>query len=949
MHSVAPAQSFRNFRATSTRSPTKVRPLAAIVAVVMTLASTPITASAQDALNYTSVAMTGGAVTRINSGAASVESSGVTWRADEYFVGGQTYLHSRVTQIEGTDDDAVYLSGRSATTNLGGFAYSIPATTAGSYTVTLHFAEIYFGATGGGVGAAGKRVFSANIEGGVTELTDFDIFASVGAMTATSRSFEVPITDGTLDIAFSAKVDRPSVAAITVTAPGTTDILTEPSPTTVDLRVSSSVSQAPSAPLAGSILTQEAFIFVPTYPSISMVEFWLDDPGIIGPPRWVDSAEPFDFAGGLLATPIPFDSSTLTDGAHNISARMTSPEGATAMTTSSFTVSNSPSGVLAAPALSTPFSWDSKSSAPIGLSEAQGAAVGEKVYVFSGFDAGSTTTARSSVYDTTKNSWSALPDTPIEVTHAPAVVDGETIWLIGGYRGDHPGPAIRDVWKFDTVTRLWRVGPPLPAPRGAGAAAIVGRQLHYFGGTNRVAGSTADLDQSSHWVLNLDGGTTWSSRAALPNPRNHLTGIAVGGKIYAIGGQHNENENTGLQSDVHRYNPATNAWTKVASLPKARSHSAAVGRDGQIIVMGGTNPGAGASSDVTAYHPQQNVWSKLPSLPGGRKTAVAAVVNDVVYFTGGSHSTATYGGRFNGRWETAASMPTPLGEVASGLIGNTLYMVGEASTKTLALNVSTGVWRSDLPVRPYTGHHHAAEVIGGKLYLFGGLGAGAGRVQIYDPGTRSWSLGPSMPFAAGSSSTAVIGGKVYVAGGIVGSVTTDRVARFDPATKTWTALARMPQGRNHAASGTDGSKLFVFGGRGAGSGDGNTVANGFDTVQVYDPETDTWRSSVNALSGLTPLPQARGGMGKAVFSAGSFVVLGGETVTGVGATPSKVYSRVDIYTPASDTWQSGTPMLTARHGIYPVLVGNRVIVAGGGVKSGYSSSTRVEILTVPRS
>ncbi|GGM12855.1 Kelch repeat-containing protein [Nakamurella endophytica] len=768
-------------------------------------------------------APTPGPVLRVNAGGGAVTTGGVTWSAESGFTGGKSYRNPQVTQIAGTTDDALYLDEHSATTDKGSFSYSVAAPVAGSYTVRLHFAEIYHGATGGGPGGAGKRVFSVNLEGGAVELPNFDIYAAVGAMTATTRTFTVPVTDGRLDMAFTATVDQPSVAAIEVQTP----------------------------------------------------------------------------AGTPTSTGDP-----------------------------------------------TLFAWDTRMPSPIGRSEGQGAAVNGKVYVFGGFYTGTITTARSDVYDPASDSWSRLPDLPEEVTHTATVADGTTIWIVGGYVGDHPGPATRSVWRFDTVTRTYSRGPSLPAPRGAGAAAIVGRKLYFFAGTNRVAGSTADPDQPDHWVLDLDGGTTWTARAPLPNPRNHLTAAAVDGKVYAIGGQYNGNENTGLQSDVHRYDPATNTWTKVASLPKARSHLVAVVRDGQILALGGTNSGNTASSDVTAYDPASNTWSRLPSLPGGRKTPVAALVGDTVYLTGGSLATATYAGRFAARWETGPAMPVAAGEVAGGVINGTLYLVGESTNATQALDLGTGTWRSNLAVRPYVGHHHAAQVLGGKLYLFGGLGAGAGKVQIYDPVANSWSLGPDMPFAAGSSASALIGGLVYVAGGIVGSTTTDRVARFDPVARTWTSLPPMPQGRNHAAGGTDGTRFWVAGGRGAGSGDGNTVANGFDTLQVYDPATNSWRSSATAGSGLAPLPQARGGICTAVFVRGELYVLGGETATGAGATSRGVYQRVDVYNPATNAWRAGTPMPTARHGIYPVVVGNRITVAGGGVQSGFSSSSVVETLTV---
>jgi N-acetylneuraminic acid mutarotase len=189
----------------------------------------------------------------------------------------------------------------------------------------------------------------------------------------------------------------------------------------------------------------------------------------------------------------------------------------------------------------------------------------------------------------------------------------------------------------------------------------------------------------------------------------------------------------------------------------------------------------------------------------------------------------------------------------------------------------------------------------------------------------------------------VIDGKIYVAGGIVSGSTTTLAAKYDPVTNQWTSIAPMPHARNHAASHTDGSKLYVFGGRGPGSGDSNVVANGFDTVQIYDPATDSWVSSLDTGSTLAPLPQARGGTGKAVYYNGEFYVFGGETSTGAGATANRVYNRVDIYNPATNTWRLGAPMPTARHGIFPLLYGWRIYLPAGGTVAGHSSSAVNEI------
>jgi N-acetylneuraminic acid mutarotase len=311
-----------------------------------------------------------------------------------------------------------------------------------------------------------------------------------------------------------------------------------------------------------------------------------------------------------------------------------------------------------------------------------------------------------------------------------------------------------------------------------------------------------------------------------------------------------------------------------------------------------------------------------------------------------------------GTWERWPKLPMPLGEVAGGIVRDRLFIVGESSSSdgeadsaqtgpTLAYDLSRGTWDepSAHAPRPFPDSHHAAEVWNGRLYLFGGVGPAAGKTQIYDPQADSWTLGPDIPFAAGSSASALIDGKIFVAGGIVGNrETTGRTAMFDPVTGRWTERAPMPLPRNHTASATDGRRFYVFGGRGPGSGDANVVANGFADVQIYDPATDTWTTSSDSGSGVPPLPQPRGGMGKAAYVDGEFYVLGGETKDGDGALSGGVYARVDIYDPVMRRWRAGPEMPVARHGIFPLAIAGRIYLAGGGRRAGFSQSDVLDVL-----
>ncbi len=297
-------------------------------------------------------------------------------------------------------------------------------------------------------------------------------------------------------------------------------------------------------------------------------------------------------------------------------------------------------------------SWEPVAPAPAPRGEAQGAAVGSRLFVFGGFTSGGPVslpaTARSDAYDAATNAWQPVADLPVVVTHAPAVVDGDTIWLVGGYVGDSPGPATDQVWRYSVVTNAWSPAPALPAARGAGGAAIAGGELHYFGGTSRGTGKGSP-DEEEHWALRLDGGTTWEPRAPLPNPRNHLAAVTLGDRVYAIGGQHAENETTGNQRQVDAYDPATDAWTRVADLPSARGHvsSSAVVVGGRIVVVGGTDQGNTASASVEAYDPAANAWTTLPALPVGRKSPVAGLIGGDLYVATGSFRLPTLKGRLS--------------------------------------------------------------------------------------------------------------------------------------------------------------------------------------------------------------------------------------------------------------------------------------------------------------
>jgi hypothetical protein len=171
---------------------------------------------------------------RINAGGpAFVDSSANVWAADGHFTGGTVY--TKAVAIAGTVEDTLYQTER-----YGNFSYSLPVPN-GSYSVELHFAELYWT-------SAGKRVFNVLVEGSPA-ITGLDIWAVAGATTALIRTVPATVTDGVLNINFVSTVDNAKVAAIRI-IPGST---TNQPPT-----VNAGVDKTITAPTLSVALTGSA-------------------------------------------------------------------------------------------------------------------------------------------------------------------------------------------------------------------------------------------------------------------------------------------------------------------------------------------------------------------------------------------------------------------------------------------------------------------------------------------------------------------------------------------------------------------------------------------------------------------------------------------------------------------------------------------------------------------
>lgn len=301
--------------------------------------------------------------------------------------------------------------------------------------------------------------------------------------------------------------------------------------------------------------------------------------------------------------------------------------------------------------------WQTVAPNPVPRVEGYGAVIGGKFYTFGGY---LTTQYRPSkvghVYDPSTNKWTALRDAPLELTHAAVADDGRFMFVAGGYPPGSQGPtgpqafASERVFRYDTTNDTWISLPNLPQKRGSGAMVLLGRNLHFFGGSD-----ASRIDRNDHWMLNLDNTSAgWVARAPMPAGRNHFGAVALNGFAYAVGGQTKQDLAAVFHADVFRYDPAANTWSSVAPmLSPARSHAnnTTIVHRGRIVVMGGEVSNYSTRDNVDAYDPVANKWSVLTSLPRRTTAGIAGSFGDRIVFStgnsGGLFRTETYIGAFS--------------------------------------------------------------------------------------------------------------------------------------------------------------------------------------------------------------------------------------------------------------------------------------------------------------
>lgn len=150
---------------------------------------------------------------------------------------------------------------------------------------------------------------------------------------------------------------------------------------------------------------------------------------------------------------------------------------------------------------------------------------------------------------------------------------------------------------------------------------------------------------------------------------------------------------------------------------------------------------------------------------------------------------------------------------------------------------------------------------------------------------------------------------------LAGCLSGEKASNSGESTSPWSTKARMPTARFGLAVGVANVKgkpiLYAIG----GTKDG---VNGLNTVEAYDPTTNTWSTK-------THMPTARSGLAVGIVNENGQDILyaiGGSD----GFTP---LATVEAYDPITDSWTTKAPMSTPRYGLGVGVITDMIYAVGG--------------------
>ncbi|MGA8744971.1 MAG: hypothetical protein WB507_03805 [Solirubrobacterales bacterium] len=264
-------------------------------------------------------------------------------------------------------------------------------------------------------------------------------------------------------------------------------------------------------------------------------------------------------------------------------------------------------------------------------------------------------------------------------TPLPAPISGAAVvampagpLILGGL--DSTSASVAGVFQIDSGTGKLREAGELSGPLHDAAATELGGQVLVFGGGTETSTDTVQALPASGGALST--GATAQPVGHLPTVRSDLSALTIGGRAYVLGGYDGSKPlDSVLQSTDGK------SFTQIATLPDPARYMAVAALGGRIFAFGGETASGGASDAIQEVDPAARSARVIGQLPQALSHAGAVVLGGDIYLlggeAGGSASSKIWRFEPGGRaLKPAGRLPLAVAGGASTTIGSTGYLIG---------------------------------------------------------------------------------------------------------------------------------------------------------------------------------------------------------------------------------------------------------------------------------
>lgn len=292
--------------------------------------------------------------------------------------------------------------------------------------------------------------------------------------------------------------------------------------------------------------------------------------------------------------------------------------------------------------------------------------------------------------------------------------------------------------------------------------------------------------------------------------------------------------------------PAWAEWQRGTDLPTAVPEAVAAAMEDKLFVMSG-RVGQGYRSFFEQYDLQNDGWRPLTPMPASLSHFAMAAGAGRIFVSGGrDNRSAKIAGDFwmyapdNAVWLELGSLPTPRAQHVSVFDGQRIFLfggIGSDAARVQSYNLQTGKWSSWKNPMPVPVSAAAAARYGDEVIIAGGQdmrGRPVKNVQAFNLKTGKWRQLPALPIAVTGGALGVLDDGLHFAGGFSkakGKVL-DSHNRLVGA--RWQRQEPIPYGGRHSmAYHADGQQFTLIGG--AIGGGFYSIFTASDRVSIYQP------------------------------------------------------------------------------------------------------------------